>query len=184
MYRKRLFQVKIRDNQLIVTLKDAQNLDRLGSAEKLPIMKGWPKTFDLPKAKWATAKIQGAIETELNNHYESGEAKRLAGDIVKSAKSLQQALESQPYREFVMREAGKAGLAGIIIAVPMEIVVQLFQGNPVDWSRVAGVGGLAGASAIGGSIAAQQFLREAQHLQLTEDEWSSLRGELHRLREV
>ena len=36
---------------------------------------------------------------------------------------------------------------------------------------------------IGGSIAAQQFLRDAQHLRLTEDEWASLRGELHRLRE-
>src|SRR5438046_67985 len=34
-----------------------------------------------------------------------------------------------------------------------------------------------------GSTAAQQFLRDAQQLRLTEDEWFRLRGELHRLRE-
>ena len=34
-----------------------------------------------------------------------------------------------------------------------------------------------------GSTAAQQFLRDAQQLHLTEDEWSRLRGELRRLRE-
>jgi HTH-type transcriptional regulator, competence development regulator len=36
---------------------------------------------------------------------------------------------------------------------------------------------------LGGSTAAQQFLRDAQQLRLTEDEWLRLRGELHRLRE-
>lgn len=34
-----------------------------------------------------------------------------------------------------------------------------------------------------GSAAAQQFLRDAQQLRLTEEEWSRLRGELRRLRE-
>ncbi len=37
--------------------------------------------------------------------------------------------------------------------------------------------------AVGGSEAAQQFLREAQQLQITEKEWIVLRSELRRLRE-
>jgi transcriptional regulator with XRE-family HTH domain len=34
-----------------------------------------------------------------------------------------------------------------------------------------------------GSMAAQQFMRDAQQLHLTEEEWSRLRGDLRRLRE-
>jgi len=36
---------------------------------------------------------------------------------------------------------------------------------------------------VSGSTAAQEFLREAQRFNLSEEEWRRMRGELHRLRE-
>jgi hypothetical protein len=116
-------------------------------------MKGWPKTFDLPKAQWATAEIQDKIEAELRNHFDPNEAKRLASDLVQNSKTLQQALESESYAKFAMREASEAGLSGAAIVVPLEIAAQLIGTSQLDWQRVVGVGVLGGGSAVGGSLA-------------------------------
>jgi len=59
-----------------------------------------------------------------------------------------------------------------VLGVPPERLLSLTGKLPTDVQEV-----------VGGSLAAQQFLRDAQRLGITEGEWSQLGQEMRRLRE-
>jgi hypothetical protein len=84
-------------------------------------------------------------------YLDSAESRRLAQGIQSAAKPAEDALDHSSFKNFTAVEATKAGTAGVLIAVPVEIAFEVINGGQVNWQRVAGVGVLAGGSAAIGS---------------------------------
>jgi hypothetical protein len=150
---KRIFQVNIDGDTLKVNILDAARVDAAGgSLGKLPVKA--ELQLPLGRAVWASDAIAVKLAEELRRqlpHLDGHEAKRLAQGIQTAAKTAEEALSSSSFTRFATLETVKAGPVGVLVVVPLEIAVQLLTGGPVDWSRVAGVGGLAGACAIAGN---------------------------------
>lgn len=154
-YEKLLNQVKIDGDILKVNILDATRVDATGgSLGKLPVK----AELKLPigRAVWASDAIAVKLAEDIRRqmpHLEADEAKHLAQGIQSTAKTAEEALSRTSFTRFTTLEASKAGTVGVLVVVPLEIALQLFNGDTVDWSRVAGVGGLAGASAaIGNAV--------------------------------
>lgn len=81
------------------------------------------------------------------------EVQTAAQERIAKTKSIEDLLTRVQLKQFAAAESIRAGVAGALLVMPIELASQLFQDRPVDWSRVAGMGGLAGASAGAGSVA-------------------------------
>jgi hypothetical protein len=152
---KRIFQVKIKGDILKVNILDATAVDASGGIiGKLPVN----AEIELPLERtiWASDTIAANIAEDLRRqmpYLDSAEARRLAQGIQSTAVDAEDALVGSSFRRFAAFQTANVGTAGVFITVPIEIAIQLYGGAPVDWSRVAGVGGLAGGSAVVGSWA-------------------------------
>lgn len=154
-FRKRIFQVKIDGDVLKVNILDATEVDAVGgNLGKLPVK----AKIELPLARtfWKSDVFQAKMVNELRRqmpYLDSAEARHLAKGIQATANTAEEALARSSFTRFATQGAAKAGVAGVLVAVPIEIATQLFSGAHVDWSRVADMGGLAAGSAAGGSLA-------------------------------
>lgn len=152
-YKKLLNQVKIEGDDLKITIRDATAVDAAGgNLNELPVK----VKLDIPlnRAAWASDTIQAKMVEEIRSqmpYLDADEARRLAKGIQFTAKTAEDALAQSSFKSFTTIEAAKAGTAGVLIVVPVEIAFQLINGGQVDWQRVAGVGVLAGGSAVIGS---------------------------------
>jgi hypothetical protein len=153
-YKKLLNQVKIEGDDLNITIRDATAVDAAGgNLNELPVK----VKLDIPlnRAAWASDTIQAKMAEEIRSqmpYLDADEARGLARGIQSPAKTAENALAQSSFKNFTTIEAAKAGTAGVLIVVPVEIAFQLINGGQVDWQRVAGVGVLAGGSAVGGSL--------------------------------
>jgi hypothetical protein len=151
-YEKLLNHVKIEGNLLKVDILDATRVDAVeGNLGKLPVKASLE--FSLNRTVWASDTIQIKMAGEIRSqmpYLDADEAKGLAQGI-QSTETAEDALTQSSFKSFATIEAAKAGTAGVLIAVPVEIAFQLINGGQVDWQRVAGVGVLAGGSAAIGS---------------------------------
>ena len=148
---RRIFQVKIDEDIWKVNILDATAVDAAGgNLNKLPI-----KAKDIPLSRTVLSSIavdKTAEQIRAQMPYlDSDEARSLAQSIQSTAKTPEDALAQSSFKSFTTIEAAKAGTAGVLIAMPIEIAFQLINGGQVDWQRVAGVGVLAGGSAAIGS---------------------------------
>jgi hypothetical protein len=150
---KRIFQVKIDENILKVNILDATAVDAAGgNLNELPVK----AQLDIPlnRTVWASDTFETKTVEMLRSqmpYLDADEARRLAQGIQSTAKTAEDALAQSSFKNFSTVEAAKTGTAGVLIAVPIEITFQLINGGQVDWQRVAGVGVLAGGSAVIGS---------------------------------
>jgi len=150
---KRIFQVKIDENILKVNILDATAVDTAGgNLNELPVK----AKLDIPlnRTVWASDTFEAKTVEMLRSqmpYLDADEARRLAQGIQSTAKTAVDALAQSSFKNFTTVEAGKAGTACVLIAVPIEIAFQLINGGQVDWQRVAGVGALAGGNASIGS---------------------------------
>ncbi len=150
---KRIFLVKIDENILKVNILDATAVDAAGgNLNQLPVK----AKLDIPlnRTVWASETFETKTVEMLRSqmpYLDADEARRLAQGIQTTAKTAEDALAQSSFKNFTTVEAAKAGTAGVLIAVPIEIAFQLIDGGQVDWQRVAGVGVLAGGSAAIGS---------------------------------
>lgn len=157
-FRKRLFQVKIEGNTMKVTVLDAKGVGTPGigsSLSKLPPVKGGAFTIPMAKSVWATQAQATEIANELcrvQPRLDPVEAQQMAQTIQSTAQTAQEALVASPFKWHALREGAWAGTAGVLIAMPMEALFQYFGNSPMNWARVAEMGGLAGGSAAAGSL--------------------------------
>ena len=142
---KRIFQVKIDENILKVNILDATAVDAAGgNLNELPVK----AKMDIPlnRTVWASDTFEAKTVEMLRSqmpYLDADEARRLAQGIQSTAKTAEDALAQSSFKNFTTGEAAKAGTAGVLIAVPIEIAFLLINGGQVDWQRVAGVGVLA-----------------------------------------
>ena len=150
---KRIFQVKIDENLLKVNILDANTVDAVGgNLNKLAVK----AKLDIPlnRTVWASDTFEAKTVEILRSqmpYLDADEARRLAQGIQSTAKTAEDALVQSSFKNFTAVETAKAGTAGVLIAVPIEVAFQIITGGQVDWQRVAGVGVLAGGSAAIGS---------------------------------
>jgi hypothetical protein len=163
-FRKRVFQVKPTEGMgFEVTIRDAADVERVGGRiTDLPVSAKIPGSLNEPE--WREAFRKG-IARELqraNPAWTGSQSDFQAQRIIAEAKSTQdlfskvsfeKALSDIRFSRFTMFDATKSGATAFLIAVPLELAFQVFGEKPVDWSHVAGVGGLAGGSAAMGSLA-------------------------------
>jgi hypothetical protein len=146
-FRKRIFQVKFDEDILKVNILDASTVDAVGgNLKKLPVI-----AENIPaEASVTVEKMADQLRQKLP-YLDSAESRRLAQGIQSAAKPAEDALAQSSFKNFTAVEATKAGTAGVLIAVPVEIAFEVINGGQVNWQRVAGVGVLAGGSAAIGS---------------------------------
>lgn len=145
---KRIFQVKVDENVLKVNILDATAVDAAGgNLNELPVN----AKLDIPlnRTVWSSVAVEKTTEQIRSKmpYLDSDEARSLAKGIQSTAKTAEDAFAQSSFKNFTAVEAAKAGTAGVVIAVPVEIAFELINGGQVDWQRVAGVGVLAGGSA-------------------------------------
>jgi hypothetical protein len=156
---KRIFQVKIDGDHLKVKILDARAVDASGgNLSKLPVKANieLPLERALGRAVWASDAIEANLVNELRRqmpYLDSAEARRLAQGIQTTARTPEDALVRSSLKRFAIVQTAKTGAAGVLIVLPIELAMQLFDNEPEDWSRVAGVAGLAGGSAAVGNLA-------------------------------
>ena len=157
----RIFQVNIAGDVFKVNILDASRVDAVsGKLGKLPVKA--KLEFSLERTVWASAGIEMKITDELRRqmpHLDSADAKRLAQGILSTAKTAEDALAGRSFTRFTTVQSAKAGAAGVLVVVPIDVAMQLLGDAHVDWSRVAGVGGLAGGSAAVGNLAGSATTR-------------------------
>jgi hypothetical protein len=153
-YPKRLFQVNIDDNKLLVTIRDGKFVDKTGGAiEKLPI-KAILKPIEIDKNLWASNELQRQLALELQRklpHVTPEDAEKMASRIVRTVGTAEEALTVAPYWQLAAKQAVRTGGLGILVAVPIEVVAELSSQGRIDLARVGGVAILSGASAALGS---------------------------------
>lgn len=150
---KRVFQVKLDGNALNVNIFDATRVEATGgNLNKLPVKA--KIALPLARTAWVSEAIQVKLANELRRqmpYLETGEVRQLAQDIQNSARTAQEALARRSFSQFAIAESAKSAGMAVLIAVPIEIAVQLLGDAPMDWWRVAGIATVAGGSAAIGS---------------------------------
>jgi len=152
---KGLIQVRITQDDLKITIRDASNVDSVaGDASRLPVIS--QTILPVEETKWASDSVRTSIAAELKRqlpHLQNEEANNWAFEIQGTAEDAEASIRPVPFNSFAETQVLRGGAVGIILAVPTEIAFQFFNGEPTDWSRVAGIGFLAGGSAATGSYA-------------------------------
>jgi hypothetical protein len=125
---KRIFQVNIDENVLKVNILDATAVDAAGgNLGRLPVK----ANLELPmnRAVWASDAMGAKMADDLQRQMpqlDSAEARRLAQGIQSAATTAEEALAQTPFKNFAAQEVTKAGIGGVLIAVPIEIAFQLY----------------------------------------------------------
>lgn len=153
-YRKRVFQVDVRENTLKITIRDGKLVDQMGGAiGKLPVV----ARIDMPLSRqhWASDEIRQQLAVELRRqrpYVTSDDADSMAGGIVQSARTYEETLVTAPYGRFTATQALKAGTLAVLIVGPAEALLELVQEGHINWDRTAGLAVLSGGSAAVGSV--------------------------------
>lgn len=152
---KRIFQVNIEGDVARIKILDAKEVDSVGGRlSKLPIKASLE--FQIDRTAWASDVIRTKLSGELRrqmSYLSKEEATRLAQGIQNTAKTAEDILKKTSFSRFVTTQSAKAGMAGAVVALPLETLSQLLGNNPPDWSRVVEVSALAGLSASAGNAA-------------------------------
>jgi hypothetical protein len=154
-FSKQLIQVRVIQDDVKTTVLDASNVDGVaGDVSLLPVT----GEFVLPVKgiEWASNAFRTNIATELKRqlpHLQNEEASNWAAEIQSTAENAEIAIRPVPFNGFAETQALHGAAFGVIVAVPLELASQFAYGGPIDWSRIAGIGLLAGGSTAAGSYA-------------------------------
>ena len=155
-YRSRLFLIKPLGNDIIITIKDASNLDALGSMSKLP----QTGEFVLKNAMQETLSDDAVkeIARRLQKQYPGYSEKDcldLAKNISEEAKNV-----VAPYGKFdIFKQfATKAGIAtGIAIGLELAVqtISQIISPDKIDWGDLTGQVAITGVAVFAGTLGTQ-----------------------------
>ena len=134
-YRSRVFQIQPDGDDIIITIKDASNVDNLKTIAKLPTQ--------------TTLRLSGGMNQEVDSSVIAGELKKkfphlsdkeikaMADNLCSSVKEL-----TQPVSKWKIagRLAANAGIATVFASV-IDVGMQLISEEKVDWGRTAITGG-------------------------------------------
>ena len=155
-FRRRIFVWKLKGDELLLTIRNADALQEGMSIASLPAQNLPP--IHLSDARWAQDAFKKAYSAEILRTLpgiSEKEALSLADDVYTvyaPAKSADGLLARRSFARFAAGQSLKAGSYGLVIAAPIELAFQAFGSEPVDWSRVASVSALSGGAAAAGTF--------------------------------
>jgi hypothetical protein len=162
-FRKRIVQVEPTEGMRFeVTIRNAADVEKVGGRiAELPVLARIPGSLNEPEWREAFGKgIAGELQ-RANSALTGSKSDYIAQRLIAEAKStddlfskvsFEKALSDVRFSRFTMFDASKSGATAVLVAVPLELAFQAFGESPLDWPRVAGVGGLAGGSAAVGNL--------------------------------
>ena len=160
-FRKRIIQVKPTGGmEFEITIRNAADVEKVGGQiAKLPVSAQIKGSLNEPEWKEAFRKGIARELHRANPTWTASKSDFLAQRLIVEAKSTEDLLTKVSFEKaladvrlsrYTLFDAGRSGATSVLIAMPLELGFQLVGDSPVDWSRVAGVGGLAGGSAFAG----------------------------------
>lgn len=160
VYRSRLFQIKPNGDSLSITIKDAANLDEVGSAARLKTT-GQIKLDDVLKkqlsedvrqdiAKTLKRKLPGLTDKDVDGLSRELTKKMTAGESLKKYGNW----------DVARKMAFNAGIAAAL-AFSIDAVIQVFSSSEVNWGQSA----LTGGAAFTGTMVAQGINIALMHSQ-------------------
>ncbi len=154
-FRKRIFVWKLKGDDLLLTVRNADVLQEGMSIASLPAQNLPP--IHLSDARWAQDAFKKAYSAEILRKLpgiSEKEALSLADDVYtvySPAKSADGLFARRSFAGFAGGQSLKAGAYGAAFAAPIELAFQAFGSEPVDWNRVASVSALSGGAAAAGA---------------------------------
>ena len=166
VYRSRLFQIKPNGDNLTITIKDASNLDEVGSAAKLKttgkiqlngvLKKQLPDDVRQDIAKALKRKLPGLTDKEID---------RLSRDLTQKM-TAGESLKRYGNWDVAKKVTFNAGIAAVL-AFLIDAGIQYFSSEEVNWGQTA----LAGGVAFTGAMASQGI-----SLALMQSQWMAQLG--------
>jgi hypothetical protein len=163
-YERYIYRVKFEGNSMRITIKDAMNLDALGSEARLPTLHKHSITLSTGTVRNLGIIAEGELAKLIqasNPRLTAREVQDYARLIRTNPKSLEEVLENQGYwttgRTIAFNSAVAGGVAAVL-DVGVQVASQLLNGEPLDLGRIgrsAGVSAVAGAT---GAAAGQELV--------------------------
>ena len=140
-FRPRLYKLKLVDDGLLVTIKNASNIDALVHESKLPVIKKYK--FPLTAKEWKNIRIlsKNAVKIQLSKKLSgmsSGDIDLIADQITSNPKRLDDLFAGRDVlvKRALLVNSMKAGLVAGVLSTAIELVPALFQGDG-DYGGIA-----------------------------------------------